>query len=337
MSEKGFILNNMQKARECINQDTCIVCRGKMNDEVINSHTVPQFILKNISQEHTYKSAYQYELKPLNNTTQGIRKAGVFRLLCGKCDKEFFKTYEEEKNYDDKEKGQKILEEIALKNHLKKYYDIASAILFMENAILEGEKMIKECSDIAEIKFRQSQINAGMGMLKYQQELLNTVTKSTIKIFNEMNSQKTTKYRVIYSEYLNYRAPIAAQGCFPHGRALAADNDKIKIRRMIATEGVSMMNSAVFPFSEKTLLVLFCRKDTKQYNAWINQFVKKSAEEKLNIINNLIFTELDDYFVDKNSKIKIEIPEVKGTVTNKKLMDRKFKFDNYLSEKYKIE
>ena len=45
---------------------------------------------------------------------------------------------------------------------------------------------------------------------------------------------------------------------------------------------------------------------------------------------------LDDYYVDKNSAIKIEVPAVEGVQTFENLSNRRFKFDNYLSEKYKI-
>ena len=336
INEKGFIQENLKKAREAVNQDTCIICGKNMTGNVINSHTVPQFILKNISFEHTYISSYQYELKPIKNTTLGIKKAGVFRYLCGKCDTTLFKTYETEKNYEDLSQLQRILIETAFKNHFKKYYDISSVLHFLEHSINTGEQMIKESKNIVENQFRQRQIYEVKKIRSHQLNLLGRITKDTNKIYSEMICDNSDNFRVIYSEFLNYTVPIAAQGCFPHGRALDVGNDKPQIRRLLNKEGISMVNLAVFPFKEKTLILLFCRNDVKQYNKWINQFKKKPEDQKLYTINNLIFTELDDYYVDKNSEIKIEVPEVEGVQTFENLSERRFKFDNYLSEKYKI-
>lgn len=119
-SDTSFInsLNKFSRVNECL------LC-GKKMSSACNSHVVPQFILKNIAENG--EIAYGNSLNNINigglKKITGINNAYTFRLICSKCDKEFFRDYENPHNllnFDvlDRILKEKILIEMAIKARL---------------------------------------------------------------------------------------------------------------------------------------------------------------------------------------------------------------------------
>lgn len=204
----------------------------------------------------------------------GINKAGVFRLLCGRCDKELFKTYEDENNYFINDKEQQVLKEIALNNALKKMYDLLFALALLEEDVSPNSEIDKS--------------------LNYYSFLLKVNNNEIQKIWDTLINDEES-YNVIYKEFLSFKTPVAAQSHFPYCMAFEKDYSEDE-------DYIPWMNLAVLTLSDKTLVLLF----TKCYDKWKKEFLKKENEEKRRIINNMILTELDDYFVNKDSKINVE-------------------------------
>lgn len=102
-------------------QKKCYIC--KEEKKIQKSHTVPDFILQNIKYQvvkdqdkicsaNAILSNYKGEI--------GIKKAGIFEMICNKCDIEYFNTYEHEISKIELDKiDNKLLREIELKNILK--------------------------------------------------------------------------------------------------------------------------------------------------------------------------------------------------------------------------
>lgn len=120
------------------------------------------------------------------------------------------------------------------------------------------------------------------------------------------------------NELLDYVIPIAAQGCF------CLNYKKVK---SIEVDKVTYIHLALFPLKEKSRIILFANNYNEYYNDWIIKFNKLSVENKLKTINDFVYMELDDYFLDSsisesdfsflqynslmdyiNRKDKIEIP-----------------------------
>ena len=108
----------LKKARGRAKKDCCLIC-GKNCTSFCQSHSIPYFILKNISLNgHNYtfykllKNNYFFEEE------EGNKSAGNFYLICNECDNNFFKDYESEKLLLN-DLNNKMMAEIALKNYLK--------------------------------------------------------------------------------------------------------------------------------------------------------------------------------------------------------------------------
>ena len=118
-------LSELNKQIESLSKpDYCLLC-GKKETSFCNSHIVPRFLLKQISENGkiSYGQAIHDKSEDIIQTTKGINNAFTFHLICKKCDKEKFADYENPEllinfnnlNYTQKNK---ILTQIATKTHL---------------------------------------------------------------------------------------------------------------------------------------------------------------------------------------------------------------------------
>jgi len=78
------------------NNSGCLYCKRK-NITYCHSHTVPQFVLKNIATEGTLKTLNAILNLPVQKSESGVANAGVFKLICRECDSKIFNLYEDEK------------------------------------------------------------------------------------------------------------------------------------------------------------------------------------------------------------------------------------------------
>ena len=124
-------------------QDYCILCNKKISS-ARNSHTVPQFILKNISEKGNVSygiSLSKLDVKGLPKTT-GINNAYTFKLLCEKCEHSLFTHYENPDNLLNFEQlnidiQKTMLSEMALKAHLS-HINMKYQTLVVKDSVSEG-------------------------------------------------------------------------------------------------------------------------------------------------------------------------------------------------------
>lgn len=108
-------LNRIEKlARERAKQDTCLLC-GKKTSSFCNSHSIPRYILNNISKQGFVNDLNLILDMPNKNKNIGINKAGVFYNICSDCDQKWFREYEESGQLLNEILSDKLLAEIALK------------------------------------------------------------------------------------------------------------------------------------------------------------------------------------------------------------------------------
>lgn len=257
----------------------CLICKKECSS-FCNSHTVPQFVLKNITENGyiTQSSGLIFgETNPISNTFKGIRNTGVFRCICRDCDRDYFRNYENRENFFEKP-DQIILREIALKNSLK---HIAKKLL---------EKQIHDYS------YEKFGVKAPIA------EHWNSDTQENIdefrKILKGINGKKVIEYDLIYWKVLNYMSPIAFQGKI----VLHGDLNGFVINDIFTNsykDKMQSINIAIFPIFGKTVIMMFVDKSYNKYKNFIKQFQKLDENEKLEVINYILFRYDEEYFIYK--------------------------------------
>ena len=97
---------------------------------------------------------------------------------------------------------------------------------------------------------------------------------------------------------LDYTVPTAFQGTV----ALISDLDGRTINNIYNTDSnykVAYLHICIFPFDYKTEILLFTESVDKRYRSFYKSFRKLSLEEQLSIINYIIFSYTEDYFLSK--------------------------------------
>lgn len=271
-----------KKAREKSKPKHCILCQGKEclsngKFEPIASHTVPHFVLKNMSTHPFFKSSWNFELPEFEKHIAGINEAGIFRMLCNKCDTELFKDYEaREENLKDDSLISKVVEQTTIKSMFKKYYDLRVTLNFI-------------CEFCDEDEFEHQKI------LSYYHSLLRSMIKEIDRLWDSIHRNQN-EMEVIYRTILPYPVKIAAQGALLYN--IGFEKDKC----IVVEENTTLpwLYLTVLPLKTETFILLAKHKDDCDYDAWIQKFNGLDDNKKLDIINDMIFCELDDYFVSQD-------------------------------------
>lgn len=255
--------------------DECVCCGEKK--KLIDSHTVPQFILKNLSQPFKYRTSFQIEDGLSTKHKVGLKNAGIFRMLCDSCDSGTFEAYEKSEDvlssFDSKNDCQLMLDQIALKNLYKKIYDYT----YWSKYLITLKKYA--CPK------KLSKINIDDYIEQLEAQKI-ACMHEVLRIFDTKHNNQ-----IIYNQLLDYVIPIAAQGCFCLN---------YKKAKSIEVDKVTYMNLALFPLKEKSRIILFANNYNDYYNDWIIKFNRLSLDNRLKTINDFVFMELDDYFLDNS-------------------------------------
>ena len=106
----------LSNARNDAKPDQCILC-GKPQTSFCNSHSVPQFSLKNIAENGKVLHASILMGIDVIDIEKGVSNSGTFHFICNECDGTFFQDYENEQSLKAMPTD-KMLAEIAVKNIL---------------------------------------------------------------------------------------------------------------------------------------------------------------------------------------------------------------------------
>ena len=269
--------NAIKNAKKRCKLTKCILCGGK--SKIIASHTVPRYVLNNMSNYHFYKSSWNFELPKYEKHIFGINEAGIFRMLCNKCDTKLFNDYEAcEENLKEELLIENIVVATTIKSMFKKYYDLLIAMRFMEE--LYGDAIYNE--DLAK-------------NWMYYYYLCTSIDKEIDRMWNSFDTNKV-EMEIIYRKILPYSVGVAAQGALLYGRGLKKGN-KIDVSE---NSTLPWLYLTVLPLKTETFILLVKHKNDHDYDDWVDNFNNMDDNKKLDVISDMIFTELDDYFVPKD-------------------------------------
>ena len=126
------------------------------------------------------------------------------------------------------------------------------------------------------------------------------------------------KYYLAYYKKLNYVVPIAFQSSV----AIVADlnggiiND---IYRDDPNYSIKDIQICVFPFEENSIVMIFFKNEEKRYRQFFKQFNKLSENDKLSVINFILFSYSEDVFIYKDINTNlINNKHVRNSQTNYK-------------------
>ena len=254
--------------------DYCLLCGKKMNS-FCNSHVVPKFVLKYMTDNGmiSYGQALNGKTSEIHSlkTTKGLNNAFTFKLICEKCDKEKFADYEQPEailqfSELDFSKKNKILTQMAVKTHLSHFS--TKLKMFHLNSIVYRKEI--------EILRKQKRLTAYEIDLWEHCDYLYRLSK---------NHKKTNfPFLILYDKLLDYSVDLATQTIISYIYDLQGNqnyNPK-DLSTSIITRYFYLM---VLPYNNKTRILFYIEKNNKQYvKNIIEQFEKLSEEDKLHFL-----------------------------------------------------
>lgn len=354
-------IHNLKKENiNSIDLNTCFYCGNSFKDKkkengICNSHTIPKSFLDRISEKgrlYNFNTIFDSDFSNKNN---GLNNAGVFKLICRKCDREIFKSYENVNNYNSKPTVE-MLAQIDMKNNLKNIDKCNKNVEFFK--MLEEKSLYNENMENVEeiINKYFSFLETSSRKKRFENDLLEY--KKGYNYAKKVSQQPFNDYNILYFKKLNYVVPIAYQGTI----ALITDlrgsiiNDVYNDNKKYEVKNISL---CIFPLENSSVIIFFTNKKNKRYSEFFNDFRKLNLEKQLSIVNYILFSYTEEYFlsplVPKNVLNKLRELACKMSDCYRRTenpSDRKkvFKqiqeiynynksseFPNLLSEKYSIE
>ncbi len=270
--------NLIKESRRISKLSNCYYC-AKACDGFCNSHTLPAFCLRKIAQKGKVFYLNSILDLPSLKSDKGINDSGTFHLICRDCDSKIFQAYENTNNYEEMPTI-KMLAQIDMKNNLK---NISKRLMEVEMYHLMGEKF---------------------GMSKEIVAAKNAVNKLDLEEFKDSFSRakkRDTKpfsgdYYIGFYRKLPYIVPMAFQGSL----ALIFDLEGNVINNIYnydAKYKIKNVSICIFPLEESSIIMLFVSKDNARYRRFFKQLRKLDLDDQLSIINYIIFSYSEDYFL----------------------------------------
>lgn len=332
---KRTISSWQKEAKNKTKREKCMYC-GREVTSFCNSHSIPRFILKRISQDGWLYTPNKQVENPLLDEEKGLNKSGTFNNICKQCDSEIFSEYESEEKLQS-DITNKMMAQIAIKDILHDLY-------------------VKELN-LNMLKVPKSKMNIGLELMEkiYIKPLELDVEelKRNFRVPKKIiDKNLKSGYKLIFDKKLDYIVPIASQGqicIFSDLNGKVLNNIYNKDERA----KLQYIHLCVFPLESSTRIIMFYHKNNNSYFGFERQFNRLSEKEKLELTNFLILNETENFFISKNvneelvnnEKIK-EVVRNTGTLispTKEDIAERvnqikKFReIPNFLDEKYKID
>lgn len=262
--------------REKAKASTCCVC-GKECTSFCNSHSIPQFSLRNIAEKGKVAQVLQGEF-PLMKENVGINSAGTFQLICRECDSSIFQKYENPGAYL-LQPTERILAQIALKNELH---------------MISKRNHEVELYDFLEKKF-DSFKSLGTGKSVEELDLIE-YQASLQYALNTLSGNKKDRYHLCFCRLLDYVVPVATQASL----CIVGDlEDGIinNIYNFSEQYHMASIHVAIFPLEKTSIVLLFVESGVKRYRKFIKQLNKLEPEDQLAAINYMVFSYTENTFL----------------------------------------
>ena len=331
----------------------CFLCNK--DKQFCNSHTIPHFVLENIAENGKLKNTQIFNNKFLISDENGLNKVQTFRIICTECDSELFQEYETEGNYIQKP-SQTMLKQIALKNHLSRIYKHRQEKILASNAL----DRIKIMNDIQK-KFLKQHKN----FFELQRTTaIKNITYNEIEaktIYSSLNNTDKI-YDICYFKVLDYKVPYTLQGnsCIWYG----FNGEQLTYPLVDSSKKIKDLHICIFPFSNKSIILIFCKKEFDKYFKFFEKLKSHNNEEQLSIINYLCFAYFEDIFLNNTQsnninnnqalkEVSMTLPTAftihNGNVSKKMILkeqiqqlkttfsiDKHLKIPNLLSKKFEV-
>lgn len=281
------ILNqHIKNARKKSQHKKCLLCEKESS--FCNSHTIPQFCLRNIAWNGKLNSINTLIDSELLDKDSGINNAGTFHIICRPCDNSIFKDYEKEEAYTICP-TETALNQIALKNSLRDIYKHEIEIEMFEAC----KQIMKDKSPFLSFfvnRIFDAQISTRKRDCQECYEVFSTAKKHLTSSDNWI--------KLISYDKLPYTAPIAFQGMMALVTGINGEtiNDIFNHKRNYSME---YLHVAVFPLETSTAIMLFMDSKNTRYMQFEKSICNLSQEKRLEIINRIIFLYTEDYFLSK--------------------------------------
>lgn len=318
------IRKNISKLEDEIKSDfmNCLICNKKV-DSFCNSHSIPQFVLENISSN--FWDGQSYLLGQIAKPS-GLKKTLTFYNICRECDSKAFKNYENPEKLNGVISNE-LMQEIAKKNLLHGIY-------------IKNQKisLCKKLIDDSIQKFKNLEVN--YNNLNTMKSLLESIVinndemKANMMDLDEMKADfdSNLSYKIIFSKKLDYMTEIACQSSINlvsdlSGKIINNVYDKDPNNRM------ESLHVCIFPFDGITQVLLFTDTRNKKYDRFKTQL--NNHNNWKSIINYMILLYCDGWaissdFKGKNSgetisKLREVIATSQNLVSNTKNVDELIK------------
>lgn len=327
-------------ARHNSKASKCLVCE-KSDVKFCNSHSIPQFCLRNISSTGKLSTTNEViDMRFFLKKTAGINEAGTFKNICTGCDSTIFQDYEKPETYE-KQPDNKVLSEIALKCSLR--------MIYKRNVEIEVYKQMLKIGSNQQAK----------SLIRTFSSDLVDYTEDFKKAKSNVKSSVGNGYYLVYYKVLDYVVPYAFQSQI----TLHVDLENKIVNNIYSYKENYHMKDlyiCVFPLKASTAIIVFIDNNEKRYKNFIKQFRKLSEIDKLALINFIILRNSEEVFysddasfrkVLKSNDLKklcgntnnLELTTndlfdsnlIEGVKVNSSLQDYK-KYPNLLSEDYKL-
>lgn len=283
IAEQKIFKEIHKKAKELSKSSRCLIC-GKEASSMCNSHVVPAFILREISKDGHIAYGYSLFGEDAVYGTTGINNAHTFHLICKKCDNEFFKDYESPNkifNFDEFSiiEQQRILGNIAIKNHLSHIYSKAVAHNYYKIAL-----------NIKTDNFPSARKIDIFEHMQYIDKIKNYDYESEVP------------FQIIFNKTLDGKLNIASQTLI----CLIYD---LRKRKVFEQRDLSIDNKCeylylnIFPYENKTKIIFYIEKENIGHNqTFIEDFTNLSEEEKIHLLFILMILYSEQFYI--NPKLK---------------------------------
>lgn len=278
---KKRFLNSLKKNKF----DQCMLC-GQKSSSFCYSHSVPQFVLKNIAEDGKLiqgRAIVAPDDIPLLDFEKGTANTGLFRCICRECDNNYFKHYETNLS-DGNRLDNKALLEISLKNTLfaifKNYNDKGMFELTKE---ITHQDIIQfsDTRDLAE----------NLALLE--------------KLKKMKSGNEKVEFNIIFNYKLDYVVPLAYQGRISLYTDLKGDLIEDLYDFSSTSEDIFGIDLCIFPLKTSTMIIMFNDCNNRKYDNFTKQFIELNLNQKLEIINYIIFSYVEDFYLSSNKKYRL--------------------------------
>ena len=280
----NLLRKHVDKAFKDSIPERCLYCGADINYKTVcNSHSVPEYILKNIAINgyllRSYCADTTYNMQMLKESkvfrmTLGVNETGVFKLLCTDCDKKIFRNYEDKKAFTNKYSENVMLNEIALKNQYFTFYKKKTEKNMQANLETLGNNIPN--SEKASLELAIKEVN---------RDIKRSVTM--------IHGDDTQTYKMIWCKKLNYVVPYAGQTTF-------SIENSIRGQRIVdtksPTDDVTSLHLCIFPLENSSIIMLFYHECDIAYQPLIGELAKEEDALVLKILNFMMLAYCEDIY-----------------------------------------